>query len=156
MSVNSVNNASNIGSNYAPERKQANMLGKDDFLKLLVTQLKYQDPMNPADSTQFVSQLAQFSALEQMSNMSAGIASMQALSMTGKYITATVTDSKTGQRTEISGVVDSVEMKGGQATLMVNGQRVRIEDVTNVYDYDRSAIQNLSSLIGKTCKGSLK
>jgi flagellar basal-body rod modification protein FlgD len=44
-------------------------LSKDDFLKLLVTQLQNQDPLNPQDSSQFVSQLAQFSSLEQMSNV---------------------------------------------------------------------------------------
>ncbi len=44
-------------------------LGKDDFLKLLVTQLQNQDPMNPTDSTAFVAQLAQFSSLEQLSNV---------------------------------------------------------------------------------------
>ncbi|MEI6262268.1 MAG: flagellar hook capping FlgD N-terminal domain-containing protein, partial [Deltaproteobacteria bacterium] len=43
--------------------------GKDDFLKLLVTQLQNQDPMNPTDSTAFVAQLAQFSSLEQLSNV---------------------------------------------------------------------------------------
>lgn len=45
-------------------------LGRDDFLNLLVTQLQYQDPLNPMDSTDFTAQLAQFSSLEQLSNMS--------------------------------------------------------------------------------------
>lgn len=44
------------------------VMGKDDFLNLLVTQLKYQDPLNPTDSTQFTAQLAQFSALEAQEN----------------------------------------------------------------------------------------
>lgn len=48
-------------------------LGKEDFLKLLVTQLANQDPLNPTDSTQFVTQLAQFSSLEQLANMREGL-----------------------------------------------------------------------------------
>jgi flagellar basal-body rod modification protein FlgD len=52
-------------------------LGKDDFLKLLVTQLQNQDPMNPADSTQFVSQLAQFSSLEQLSSVNDNLKTVQ-------------------------------------------------------------------------------
>jgi flagellar basal-body rod modification protein FlgD len=47
----------------------SNVLDKDDFLKLLVTQLQNQDPLNPTDSTEFVSQLAQFSSLEQLSSV---------------------------------------------------------------------------------------
>jgi len=52
-------------------------LGKQDFLILLVTQLQYQDPLNPADSTQFVSQLAQFSTLEQMENANKNLEILQ-------------------------------------------------------------------------------
>ncbi len=48
-------------------------LGKDAFLRLLVTQLQHQDPLNPMDDKQFIAQLAQFSSLEQMNNIAAGI-----------------------------------------------------------------------------------
>lgn len=48
-------------------------LGKDDFLKLLVMQLRFQDPMNPMNGTEFASQLAQFSSVEQLSNINTNL-----------------------------------------------------------------------------------
>lgn len=53
--------------------KKNDALGKDAFLKLLVTQMKYQDPLDPQDNSEYLSQLAQFSALEQMTNVSKGL-----------------------------------------------------------------------------------
>lgn len=53
------------------DRKVHNKMGKDEFLKLLTVQLKHQDPMNPMDQKQFAADLAQFSSLEQLSNMNA-------------------------------------------------------------------------------------
>ncbi len=49
-------------------------LGKDDFLQLMITKLRYQDPLNPMDDADFIAQLAQFSTLEQMNNIANGIA----------------------------------------------------------------------------------
>jgi flagellar basal-body rod modification protein FlgD len=76
----------------------AEVLGKDDFLNLLVTQLQHQDPLNPAESTEFTAQLAQFSSLEQLNNINDNLKNMelfqtsvtnsQAVSYIGKEITA--------------------------------------------------------------------
>ena len=73
-------------------------LGKDDFLTLLLTQLQNQDPLNPADSTEYTAQLAQFSSLEQLSNVNtnlediqlyqASLNNAQAVSFIGKEILA--------------------------------------------------------------------
>lgn len=61
----SINGLSNTNTNETSK----NILGKDDFLKLLVAQLNYQDPLNPMKGTEFSAQLAQFSSVEQLSNI---------------------------------------------------------------------------------------
>ena len=77
---------------------QQPVLGKEDFLNLLITQLQNQDPLNPTDSTEFTAQLAQFSSLEQLSNVNGNLEQLQnfqastnnsqAVSLLGKEITA--------------------------------------------------------------------
>ncbi|MEA4846526.1 MAG: flagellar hook capping FlgD N-terminal domain-containing protein [Clostridiaceae bacterium] len=153
MSVNSINSTNYTASAASTDRTASTELGKDEFLKLLVTQMRYQDPLEPIDNTEYVSQLAQFSTLEHMSNMSSGISYMEALSMTGKYITATTTDSTTGESKNVNGVVDSVKLKSGSAVLVVAGTEINLDEVTEVLDYNRSNVSELSSLVGQTCKG---
>lgn len=65
---NLVSTSKNKNSTKASEIKNSE-LGKDAFLQLLVTQLKYQDPLSPMDNGEFIAQMAQFSSLEQMQNM---------------------------------------------------------------------------------------
>jgi flagellar basal-body rod modification protein FlgD len=124
----SANNSAASSSDNA-----AGILGKDDFLLLLVTQMRNQDPLSPMESTEYVSQLAQFSSLEEMKNISKSIddltASQSASSATdavgfiGREITAV-----DGQ----SGTVTSVTYEGGATYLMIGSVRVPLGDVTEV------------------------
>lgn len=96
MSVNPVDSTSTTGAGLYDSRSTA--LGKDDFLTLLLTQLQNQDPLNPTDSTEYTAQLAQFSSLEQLSNINqnleylhlyqASINNAQAVSFIGKEVIA--------------------------------------------------------------------
>ncbi len=73
--VNSTTSSSNAQLSSALS-SGPNALGKDDFLTLMVEQLKNQDPMNPSDATEFTAQLAQFSSLEQLFNVNDNLESM--------------------------------------------------------------------------------
>ena len=74
-------------------RSTKNELDKNDFLRLLITQLTHQDPTQPLEDREFISQMAQFSTLEQMTNINSEIAKVfqvvmqsQALSLLGKTV----------------------------------------------------------------------
>lgn len=60
-----------------PSQADNSVMGKDDFLTLLVAQLQHQDPLNPSESTEFTAQLAQFSSLEQLQNVNANLAGFE-------------------------------------------------------------------------------
>jgi flagellar basal-body rod modification protein FlgD len=68
------------GSTSAPSQAGGPTLGKQDFLKLLITQLRNQDPLNPLDQNEFLAQTAQFTSLENLQNISTQLAEMKALS----------------------------------------------------------------------------
>lgn len=68
--MNPITDTMYLANKQQAERKTGNSaLGKDEFLKILMTQLQNQDPTNPMKDTEFIAQMAQFSALEQMMNM---------------------------------------------------------------------------------------
>ncbi len=77
---------------------QTSTMGKDDFLKMMIAQLQHQDPLNPLDGTDFTAQLAQFSSLEQLSNVNTQLETLglyqsslnnaQSISLIGKDVTA--------------------------------------------------------------------
>jgi flagellar basal-body rod modification protein FlgD len=98
-------------------------LGKDDFLKLFVAQITHQDPSKPMDDTAFMGQMAQFSTLEQISNMAqqnTRVADSLAQSGSISLIGRTVNYVNEAGETQ-SGVVEKVTTAGGRSVLTVGG-----------------------------------
>lgn len=117
------------------DSKSSNDLDKDAFLQLLVTQMKYQDPMNPGDSTEYMSQLAQYSSLEATMNIGDAIDKSNGLNLVGQYVIMNAKDSS-GNETMISGLVQYATVKNGEVMVSINDSYYPASDLDSVVDYD--------------------
>ena len=124
-------------SAVASKNKQTgnNTLDKDAFLKLLVTQMQYQDPLEPTDNTEWMSQMAQFSQMEAMNNLNTAFENTQALSLVGQYVLLNTTDSSGAQK-QIGGLVQYVTISNGQALLRVNDTYYPADCLDSVVDIE--------------------
>jgi flagellar basal-body rod modification protein FlgD len=136
MSVSTINSVSSTSTTdqSGESRVPTQTLDQNDFLKLLVVQLSQQDPMNPMKDTDFIAQMASFSALEQSKEMQADIAALraeqqllQANSLIGRLV-----DVQSADGTLVSGIVDGVQVVNGTPTLVVNGQTFTLSQVVIV------------------------
>ena len=172
MSTNSLNTITVDGVTYDAEQyatdhattKANDELGKDAFLQLLVAQMKYQDPLDPQDNSEYIAELANFSALEQMTNVNTNLESLattinnidtsvlvgQLSSMIGKAVNWTTTTTVPGtngngattRTTTMAGMIQGITMSDSTNPMVLaraNGQtyRVAISDITNIFEvYD--------------------
>jgi flagellar basal-body rod modification protein FlgD len=117
-----------------PGRKAQQNLGKDDFLKILITQLSYQDPTAPMEDKEFIAQMAQFSTLEQMTGMAADFNKLTAM-LTGSEASSALGKSvelTDGERM-VQGVVKAVT-RGENPQVMVNGAYYNWSQVHKVFE----------------------
>jgi flagellar basal-body rod modification protein FlgD len=118
----------------SPGRNPEQNLGKDDFLKILITQLSYQDPTAPMEDKEFIAQMAQFSTLDQMTSMSNDfkrltnmLAGTEATSSLGKSV-----ELVEGDRV-VQGTVKAIS-RGDMPQVLVNGTYYSWEQVTKVFE----------------------
>ena len=127
------NSAASLAEANKKKRTGNDSLDKDAFLQLLVAQMKYQDPLEPTSNTEYISQFATFSELEQMQNMSASMDLFRASSLVGQTVLLKVTDSE-GRETTVQGNVDYVVYERNKAYLSVNGDLYSMDDLDPVAD----------------------
>ncbi|MCT4596352.1 MAG: hypothetical protein N4A50_00530 [Vallitalea sp.] len=119
-----------------PKGKASNNLDKDTFLNLLVTQMRYQDPLNPTQDKEFLAQMAQFTALEQMKNLNTSAQMSRAYSLMDKSIFAQVVNPVSLEVTPVAGRVTGVLIKNGEVFLKVGKVDVPLEKVEGVIPSD--------------------
>lgn len=133
--VNGIANSSNSYAATSKGKKSGSDLDKEAFLNLLVTQMQYQDPLNPSDNTEYMSQLAQYSSLEAQLNISETVERGNALNLVGQYVIMNTTDSS-GANAMISGLVQYATVKDGDVYVSINDTYYPAEDLDSVIDYD--------------------
>ena len=121
----------NIGVN--PTRQPQQSLGKDDFLKILMTQLAYQDPTSPMEDKEFIAQMAQFSTLEQMTAMARDFSILTSMFASNE---ASLALGKQVEITEGARVVQGEVLavtRGEIPQVLVNGSFYNWENVSKVF-----------------------
>lgn len=108
-------------------------LGKDQFLKILITQLQNQDPMQPMEDKEFIAQMAQFTSVEQLMNISTQLTAMnQSLGSVSGLIGKAITWNDTETELPKSGTVDSIVVSSGVQYAVVGSVRIALTDITQI------------------------
>ena len=149
--ITNLQNQTAMAQSNTTERKTSSTNDSNMFLNLMLQQLKNQDPTQPTDNTEWLSQLAQYSSLEQMTQMNTGLTNCmnyisamyndmamnaeitQTLSMIGKEVTISIPDENDSSKTtEISGTVTEANFKDGTGKVKVNGEYYSISNITSI------------------------
>lgn len=130
VDITNMSKNTSIFNNKSFEQKSS--LGKDDFLRILTTQLSHQDPSSPLQDKDFIAQMATFSSLEQMTNLNKAFEKFANQQMSqfsnsiGKEIKWTI------EGTSATGVVDGVSIQNGKYFYMVGNEKVPVETITEI------------------------
>lgn len=122
------------GNSQSKETRQPGSLDKDAFLQLLVAQMKYQDPLEPTSNTEYISQLATFSSLEEMQNLNVTMRDSQAASLVGKQVIMRVVSEATGATNRVTGNVDYIVRENNKTYLSIEGNLYNVDDLESVVD----------------------
>ena len=159
MAITAVVDQGKIVNNGVPDsvkqsqESKANGVDEDMFLQLLVAEMKYQDPMQPTSNTEWISQYATFTQIEQSTAMQGSMKQMEAAQLVGKQVIMKSVNESTGETNFFSGVVDYMYVENGKVYLSVNNNLYSIDDLDTVVDPDYleavSAAQDFKTMIEK-------
>ena len=155
MSKQEVNELSFKVDSYNAQLKESqkivskNTMQEADFMKLLITQLKTQDPTKPMKDKEFIGQMAQFTSLKQMNEMTDNMKTLtrefsftKAVSLVNKSISWT-----DASGTSNRGIVESIRVRNGEAFVNVNGREVSLKDIEEISSGDNNALSDDEELM---------
>ena len=112
-----------------------------DFFTLMIAQMTNQSLFDPVDDTQFMAQMAQFSSMQAMQQLTSAFMSSMSVSFIGKYVVLRAID-QNGKLDESEGIVDAVNFQLGQSMLLVNGKWYTMDSVVEIHNRKLEPIEN--------------
>ncbi len=139
LSSTTQTSSTNQASSAAQISNSTSQIGEQNFLQLLVAEMQNQDPSSPLDPTQFMGQLAQFSTVEGINNLTGSSTQLEGAQLLGRNVTASIVQN--GASTRVNGVVNGVQFQSDGVHLMVgpNNTNVPLTNVTEVQPIQTSA-----------------
>ena len=133
-----MSSVTSVGSSNSIDVVQNNTLGKDEFFQMLIAQLKYQDPLNPMDGTDFTAQLAQFSSLEQLSNMNSSLETVAANQLLTNQVEAVTLIGK-----DVAAQGDVIETDGTPVEIIYSAAEDISKGNLSIYSSDGSLVKTI-------------
>ena len=140
------NNTATTTTSEAKNMRGSSALGQDAFLQLLVCQMKNQDPLEPTSNTEWISQMATFSQLEELQALSKTTENSQIFSLVGKNVIVSTEDASGNPQLK-SGIVEFINLSGGQAKFSINGALYSIDELYSVVDDEYLYDQNKPNVV---------
>lgn len=123
-------------TNLDTDKKGNDSLDKDAFLKILVAEMQYQDPLEPSSNTEWVSQMAAFSQIEGLQDVNSTINEQKAADLVGKRVIIAASDDVNGEVNYVTGIVQSTEKKDDGIYLSVEDNLYLLDKLYAVVDED--------------------
>lgn len=124
------------GNSINKDVKGSDSLNKDAFLKILVAEMQHQDPMEPSSNTEWVSQMASFSQIEEMQSVGDTLREQKATELVGKRVIVEASTDTNGEVSYVTGVVQCTEKKADGLYISVNDMLFSADSVYAVVDDD--------------------
>ena len=124
------------GTNTSQSTTGSDSLDKDAFLEILVAEMQYQDPLEPSSNTDWVSQMASFSTIEELQDLGDTVDSQSANDLVGKRVIVTASSNTDGSVNYVTGVVQSTEMQSDGLYLSINDYLYKYDTLYAVVDED--------------------